>query len=57
MNGVLGLLDLALHADLPPDQREHISDARDSAHSLLRLLNDLYPDKEPTPGQMLKVVE
>jgi predicted Zn-dependent protease len=23
----------------------------------LRLLNDLYPDKEPTPGQLLKVVE
>jgi predicted Zn-dependent protease len=23
----------------------------------LRLLNDLYPDKEPTPGQWLKVVE
>jgi predicted Zn-dependent protease len=23
----------------------------------LRLLNDLYPDKEPTPGQMLKTVE
>lgn len=23
----------------------------------LRLLNDLFPDKEPTPGQLLKVVE
>ena len=23
----------------------------------LRLLNDLYPDKQPTPGQWLKVVE
>ena len=23
----------------------------------LRLLNDLYPDKEPTPGSWLKVVE
>ena len=23
----------------------------------LRLLNDLYPDKEPTPGQWLKIVE
>jgi len=23
----------------------------------LRLLNDLYPDKEPTPGQKLKIVE
>jgi predicted Zn-dependent protease len=23
----------------------------------LRLLNDLYPDKEPTPGQLLKVVD
>jgi predicted Zn-dependent protease len=23
----------------------------------LRLLNDLYPDKEPTPGQKLKIVD
>ena len=23
----------------------------------LRLLNDLYPDREPTPGQWLKIVE
>jgi predicted Zn-dependent protease len=23
----------------------------------LRLLNDLYPDKEPTPGQAIKIVE
>ncbi len=23
----------------------------------LRLLNDLYPDKEPEPGQWLKIVE
>jgi predicted Zn-dependent protease len=24
---------------------------------VLRLLNDLYPDKEPKPGQLLKIVE
>ena len=24
---------------------------------LLRLLNDLYPDKEPKPGQLLKIVQ
>jgi predicted Zn-dependent protease len=23
----------------------------------LRLLNDLYPDKEPKPGQLIKIVE
>ena len=23
----------------------------------LRLLNDLYPDKEPKPGQLLKIIE
>jgi predicted Zn-dependent protease len=23
----------------------------------LRLLNDLYPDKEPTPGEVVKVVD
>jgi len=24
---------------------------------ILRLLNDLYPDKEPQPGQLLKIIE
>ena len=24
---------------------------------MLRLLNDLYPDKEPKPGQLIKIVE
>ena len=27
------------------------------AQAQLRLINDLYPDREPTPGQMIKIVE
>ena len=27
------------------------------AAETLRLLNDLYPDKEPQPGQLLKIIE
>jgi predicted Zn-dependent protease len=27
------------------------------AEQQLRLLNDLYPDKEPKPGQLIKVIE
>jgi predicted Zn-dependent protease len=24
---------------------------------MLRLMNDLYPNKEPTPGQLMKIVQ
>jgi len=29
----------------------------DDVVDLVRLLNDLYPDKEPKPGQLLKIVQ
>ncbi|HEX7182268.1 MAG TPA: response regulator [Thermoanaerobaculia bacterium] len=41
MNGVLGMLDLALRTDLTARQRELVGTARSSAQTLLRLLNDL----------------
>lgn len=41
MNSVLGMLGLVLSADIPARQRERIQVARDSAKSLLWLLNDL----------------
>ena len=40
------MADLAKHSPLPK-----------YAEQQLRLLNDLYPDKEPKPGQLIKVVE
>jgi PAS domain S-box-containing protein len=41
MNSILGMLRLALSGDLPAKQKERIQVARDSADSLLWLLNDL----------------
>jgi signal transduction histidine kinase/ActR/RegA family two-component response regulator len=41
MNSILGMLRLALSGDLPGKQKERIQVARDSAESLLWLLNDI----------------
>jgi signal transduction histidine kinase/CheY-like chemotaxis protein len=41
MNGVLGMTELVLDSDLSDQQREDLETARDSAHSLLTLLNDI----------------
>jgi signal transduction histidine kinase/CheY-like chemotaxis protein len=41
MNGVLGLLELALSETLPDDVRRQLATARGSAEALLSLLNDL----------------
>ncbi|MDR3581161.1 MAG: chemotaxis protein CheB [Oryzomonas sp.] len=41
MTGVLGMLDLALSGDLKAEQREFICAAHASAHSLVRILNDI----------------
>ena len=41
MNGVLGMLELALRSDLSSEQREYLGYARESAQSLLGLLNDI----------------
>jgi signal transduction histidine kinase/DNA-binding response OmpR family regulator len=41
MTGVLGMLDLALAGKLQPQEREFIGSAHSSAHSLVRILNDI----------------
>ena len=41
MTGVLGMLDVALDAELAEPQRQQIQDARNSANSLLSILNDV----------------
>ncbi len=41
MNGILGMVDLALDANPPTDIREYLESIKESAYSLLRLLNDV----------------
>jgi len=41
MNGILGMVDLALDANPPSDIREYLESIKESANSLLRLLNDV----------------
>lgn len=41
INGIMGMLELALHEDLPPALRADLVDAHQSSLSLLRVLNDI----------------
>jgi two-component system CheB/CheR fusion protein len=41
MTGVLGMLDLVLLDELPDEQRGYLETVQQSAHSLLRILNDI----------------
>jgi signal transduction histidine kinase/CheY-like chemotaxis protein len=41
MNGMMGMVNLVLATSLDPDQRDHLQTARESAESLMAVLNDV----------------
>jgi signal transduction histidine kinase/DNA-binding response OmpR family regulator/tetratricopeptide (TPR) repeat protein len=52
MNGVIGMTELALHTELSRQQRNYLTTVRQSAHSLLALLNDLLDFSKIEAGRM-----
>lgn len=52
MNGVLGMLELLEFSELNPEQRESVMLARNSAASLLRLIDDILDFSKIEAGQL-----
>ena len=52
MNGVIGMLDVALESDLPSEQLEQLQTAQRCAYSLLNLLNDILDLSKIEAGKM-----
>jgi signal transduction histidine kinase len=52
MNGVIGMLDIALDREMSPDLAEQLQTAQSCAHSLLSLLNDILDLSKIEAGKM-----
>ncbi len=52
MNGIIGMTELALGTELSPEQREYLGLVKLSAHSLLRLLNDILDLSKVDAGKL-----
>jgi PAS domain S-box-containing protein len=53
MNGVLGMLELALQSDLTEEQRQNLTVARTSASNLLSIVNDILDFSKIEVGRLL----
>jgi signal transduction histidine kinase len=53
MNGIIGMLDIALDRDLNPELAEQIKTAQGCAYSLLSLLNDILDLAKIEAGKMM----
>jgi PAS domain S-box-containing protein len=52
MNGILGMTELALRADLTPDQGRYLSVVKQSGEQLLRVLNDILDFSKIEAGKL-----
>ena len=55
MNGIIGMTELALDSATPAEQREYRSMVKDSANSLLTLLNDVLDISRIEAGKQLEL--
>jgi signal transduction histidine kinase/ActR/RegA family two-component response regulator len=52
MTGILGMLQLALEKELAPEPRDYLETSLNSAHSLLRILNDILDMSRIEAGKL-----
>ncbi|HIJ83506.1 MAG TPA: response regulator, partial [Magnetococcales bacterium] len=52
MNGVLGMIDLALGVALPSRVRDYLEHAKNSSHSLLRIINEILDFSKVEAGKL-----
>ena len=52
MNAIIGMTELTLCTELSPDQRQYLGTVKESAESLLRLLNDILDLSKIEAGRM-----